>query len=195
MDPYVYPGTDVLRNVPDIRDAAELRRVETRITYFNGLRLAARGLPGNYDLEHLQAFHRELFGDLYFWAGELRTVGIAKIDPFCLPQHLETFAVEVFRGLARDQHLKGLELAQFVERLGHHLGEVNALHPFREGNGRAQRAFFSQLATDAGYRLRWGEVDPAHNVQASIASLRGDPLPLRELLLPITGRLDRGISS
>jgi len=190
VDPYVYPGTDVLQNVPGIRDPAELRRLETRITYFNGLRLAAQGLPGDYDLEHLQAFHRELFGELYPWAGELRTVGIAKIDPFCLPQHLETFAAEVFRGLARDRHLKELGLAQFVERLAHHLGEVNALHPFREGNGRAQRAFFSQLAIEAGYRLRWGEVDPARNIEASIASLRGDPLPLRELLLTITERLD-----
>lgn len=189
-DPYVYPGTAVLRNVRGIRDPDELRRVETSITYFHGLRLASQRPPGGYDLKHLQAFHRELFGDLYPWAGELRTVGIAKTDPFCLPQHLESFADGVFRALERDQHLRGLEQQQFVERAAHYLGEVNALHPFREGNGRAQRAFFSQLARDAGYRLRWGDVEPARNVEASIASLRGDPLPLRELLLAITDPLD-----
>lgn len=188
VDPHVYPGTDVLRNVRGIRDPDELRRVETSLTYFHGLRLADQRLSGNYDLEHLQAFHHELFGDLYPWAGELRTVGIAKTDPFCLPQHLKTFAGGVFRGLKRDQHLRGLDLEEFIERVAHYFGEVNALHPFREGNGRAQRAFFSQLARDAGYRLRWGDVDPALNIKASIASLRGDPLPLRELLHAITDR-------
>jgi PHD/YefM family antitoxin component YafN of YafNO toxin-antitoxin module len=43
----------------------------------------AAGLTGGYDLAHLQLFHKEIFGDLYPWAGEIRVVGIAKSDPFC----------------------------------------------------------------------------------------------------------------
>ena len=62
------------------------------------------------------------------------------------------------------------------------LGEVNALHPFREGNGRAQRAFFGQLARDAGFTLAWQHLDPARNVEASAAIMRGDPEPMREML-------------
>ena len=70
----------------------------------------------------------------------------------------------------------------FVGRLAHYLGEVNALHPFREGNGRAQRAFFGQLARNAGFTLAWQHLDPVRNVEASAAIMRGDPEPMREML-------------
>lgn len=55
---------------------------------------------------------------------------------------------------------------QFVTRLAHHLANVDALHPFRDGNGRAQRAFFSQLACEAGYRLDWQRADHQRNRDA-----------------------------
>ena len=67
-------------------------------------------------------------------------------------------------------------------RLAYYLGEVNALHPFREGNGRAQRAFFRQLARDAGFTLAWQHLDPVRNVEASAAIMCGDPEPMREML-------------
>lgn len=86
-DPYVYPGTAVLRNYPGIRDPDELQARETRVVAFRSAKLAVEPLPGSYDLQHLQAFHRSLFGDLYPWAGQLRTVAIAKTQMFCLPQH------------------------------------------------------------------------------------------------------------
>lgn len=59
---------------------------------------------------------------------------------------------------------------------------MNALHPFRDGNGRAQRAFFAQIGAEAGYRIDWTAVDVDENVQASRASLSGDHEPLRALL-------------
>jgi cell filamentation protein len=70
----------------------------------------------------------------------------------------------------------------FIRRLAYYLGEVNALHPFREGNGRAQRAFFEQLARDAGFTLSWQHLDAARNVEASAAIMRGDAEPMRKLL-------------
>jgi cell filamentation protein len=188
-DPYVYPGTDVLRNELGIRDAGELRRVESDLTYWRALRLATTPIPGSYDLAHLQACHRALFAGLYAWAGQLRTVRIAKADVFCLPQFIEPSACEIFARLAREQHLVGLARNEFIDRLATYLGDVNALHPFREGNGRAQRVFFGQLANEAGHRLRWELVDAAHNVTASIASTRGDLQPLHELLNEIVAPL------
>ena len=53
-----------------------------------------------------------------------------------------------------------------VAALAEVLTEVNALHPFREGNGRAQRAFFRQLVAAAGWRLDWSGVDPRDNATA-----------------------------
>lgn len=187
-DPYVYPGTDVLRNSRDIRDSDELRLIEADLTRVRALRIAAEPIPGGYDLAHLRRFHGELFDGLYDWAGELRTVTIAKDDLFCLPQHLESYARDIFGVLARDQHLRGLQRGAFVERLAHHLANVNALHPFRDGNGRAQRAFFSQLAVEAGYDLRWQLTSPAANNAAAAAAMQGDEHRLRSLLNEITSQ-------
>jgi len=101
-DPYVYPATTVLRNALGIRNGAELRRVEAELTRIRAAQLVVRPLPGRYDLAQLQACHRALFTGLYEWAGQLRTLPVAKRDLFCLPQHIETYGRDVFARLARE---------------------------------------------------------------------------------------------
>jgi cell filamentation protein len=181
VDPYLEPGTSVLRNVLGIRDPARLAQAEADLSLAAIQDLGTRDLPGAYDLDHLRAFHREIFGDLYPWAGELRTVAIAKTDWFCLPQHLVSYSAEVFDALAGEAHLCDLDREAFVDRLTHYFAEVNAIHPFREGNGRTQRAFFGQLARHADWPIDWSRLDPVRNTEASIASLRGDNGALRAL--------------
>jgi cell filamentation protein len=156
--------------------------VESDLTIAELAGLIVNPLPGGFDLRHLQAFHRRIFGHIYAWAGELRTVVIAKTDMFCLPQHIGPYADEIFTQLARETHLRGLVREHFVDRLTHYLAEVNAIHPFREGNGRTQRAFFGQLAREAGWPIDWSELDADENVDASIASIRGDNRRLRTML-------------
>lgn len=185
-DPYVYPGTDILRNRLEIRNADQLAAAESRLTALARTELAVQPIRGDYDLAHLQAIHRHLFADVYDWAGQLRTVAIAKTDMFCLPQHIETYAADIFGRLVRESHLVGLCPESFVARLTRYLADVNALHPFREGNGRAQRAFFAQLAVEAGYRVDWSSVDRDHNDHAFIHAMRGDEQPLQNLLAQIT---------
>jgi len=70
----------------------------------------------------------------------------------------------------------------FVDRLTHYFAEVNAIHPFREGHGRTQRAFVRQVAAEAGWVTDWSDLDPDENVRASVLALRGDNGPLRALL-------------
>ena len=190
-DPYVYPGTDVLRNLQGIRDRKELEQLEARLTFLRGLQLASDPIAGEYDLAHLQAFHRHLFARLYEWAGELRTVVLAKTDLFCLPEHIESYGTEMFDKLAAEDWLRGLDRELFIDRLAHYFGDVNALHPFRDGNGRAQRAFFTQLAADAGYRLDWQLLDPHRNTDASMAAMQGDEAPMRSLLNEIAKPIDQ----
>lgn len=127
------PRTGVLINRLGITDAARLRAVEADLTFAALLDLGGRVLPGGYDLAHLRRFHREIFGDLYPWAGEIRSVGIAKTDPFCLPQHIDTYAAAVFGSLAGEDHLRGLPRAKIVDRLTHYFAEVNAIHPVPRG--------------------------------------------------------------
>lgn len=181
-DPYTDPDTKVLRNLLGITDAEALARAETDISLLTIARLSRLRLPGDYDLEHLRAFHRAIFDRVYPWAGEIRTVSIARTDVFCLPQYIETYAAEVFGKLRAENRLRGLDRERFVERLAHYLAEVNSIHPFREGNGRTQRAFFAQLARDAGYVLDWTGLDQASNTAASRTAMRGDEGPLRDLL-------------
>ena len=116
--------------------------------------LANSHLTGRYDLAHLQAFHRFVFGDLYSWAGQVRTITISKGESmFCLPQYIDGYAADIATPLARQDHLTGLDRPAFLDGLAELWADLNALHPFREGNGRATRALLSQLARDAGHPI------------------------------------------
>jgi cell filamentation protein len=181
IDPYVQPN-GVLRNRFGIEDAATLADAEADIVQLRIISLSWRRASGEYDLAHLRGFHRYLFGDVYDWAGELRTVDIAKSNMFCRCVHLESYGSEVFGKLARADLLRGLDRKPFVQGLAETLGDINALHPFREGNGRTQRAFLQQLALDAGHPLSWAGLDSVQNTAASIASFGGDPGPMVDLL-------------
>jgi cell filamentation protein len=160
-DPYTDPVTGVLLNKLGLGTAAELENAEREITHAALILLGESPVHPGYDLPHLCAIHRRVFGDIYDWAGQIRTVAIAKGSLFCLPQYIETSAAEIFRALHSENFLLDLDREAFVARLAYYLGEVNAVHPFREGNGRTQRAFFEQLAREAGYTLAWQHLDAA----------------------------------
>ena len=182
-DPYVYTGTSCLRNRAGILDPDELERFEAEQTSIILAQLAHQRLPGRYDLAHLKSFHRRIFGDIYDWAGELRTVAIAKDQSlFALPEHIDGYLTAVLTQLSEEGFLQGLDREAFLGRLTHYYAELNAAHPFREGNGRTQRAFLGQLAHKAGYHVAWERLDRERNVNASAASLRGDNGPLQAML-------------
>lgn len=182
-DPYVYPGTAALRNNLEIRDPQELSQAEADIVGLALRALTAEPLPGGYDLQHWQAFHRRIFGGLYPWAGELRTVQIAKPKAFyARPEHIADYAQGIFAELTREDRLKGLDRAAFVERLTNYHAEMYAVHPFREGNTRSLRAFLGQLAGEAGHHIAWEHLDHERSFAANVRSLNGENNQLRELL-------------
>jgi len=181
-DPYLDLQTGLLRNRLGITDARELRHVEAELTASRIYDLIRNPLPGAYDLTHLRAFHRHLFQDLYEWAGELRTVSIGRGMLFSLPGHLAADAHELFAWLAREDHLRGRTRAAFVDGLTELYADLNALHPFRDGNGRTQRAFLGQLGVEAGHPVHWAAMDPAENNAASKAAHEGDNDALRVLI-------------
>jgi cell filamentation protein len=193
-DPYVDPATGVLRNTLGIHDADQLQRVEADLAHVRVARLLTRPVRGRYDLRHLQKIHERLFGPIYPWAGEIRTVDLAKGGSmFCRPHMIETYAAHVFGTVERGSALRrlGTDKERFVERLAVHVGDLIALHPFREGNGRATRAFFTQWAGEAGHRIRWADLDPERNVEASKAAMIGQAQPFRELLAELVAPLER----
>ena len=182
QDPYSDPVTRILYNKLGLSTAAGLEAAEREITHAALILLHESPVSSSYDLPHLREIHRRIFGDIYEWAGQIRTVAIAKGAMFGLPQYIDSSASVIFRGLHDEDCLRGLHHDAFVGRLAYYLGEVNALHPFREGNRRAQRAFFGQLARDAGFTLAWQHLDAARNVEASVAIMRGDLEPMRKML-------------
>jgi len=135
---------------------------------------------------HLRAIHRHLFGDVYEWAGELRNIDISKGgSKFAHHGHLESAAAPVFKELAKENNLAGLDPERFSERAAHYVGELNALHPFREGNGRAQREFIGHVAQANGYSIAWENVSQPRMLEATIESFRGDSSKLALLIREI----------
>ncbi len=89
----------------------------------------------------MRQVHRRLFADVYPWAGEVRVCQLARTAQFANPEFIQPQADQLFAQLAAENRLHDLARAALVDRLTHYLAEINALHPFREGNGRTQRAF------------------------------------------------------
>lgn len=141
---YRYPDSDLLRNVPDIRDSETLELFERTASH---QRIEEGAPTGNFDLAHLQAIHRHLFQDVYEWAGEVRRVDISKGGRWFHPHdRIETGMADVHRRLVSGKFLTGLGRKDFAQEAGAIIGDVNLVHPFREGNGRTQFQYLKQLA-------------------------------------------------
>lgn len=182
LDPYVDPASGCLRNRLGLTDPVDLQNAERSASLLREQSIRMHGLPGAYDLPHLQAFHHTIFQDVYPWAGEIRTCELARTHPFCRPEYIEEQSSQLFSNLAEEEHLRELERAEFADRLTYYFSELNAIHPFREGNGRTQRIFFEQLAREAGYALDWSKTTEHENVEACVAAIEGDNDQLRGIL-------------
>jgi cell filamentation protein len=175
-DTYCYPGTTVLKNKLDLKDAAELADFEAEITD----QRSGEPLPeGALDYAHYKAIHHHLFQDVYDWAGKPRTVRISKGgNPFCYPEHIDTQMGQLFGWLETNDYLRRLDKAKFSRQAAHFLAELNAIHPFREGNGRTQLSFLAMLAERAGHPLDLERLDPQGILDATIESFGGDEAAL-----------------
>ena len=186
-DPYTYPDSSVLRNIAGLRERQALDFFEANAVSRRLIELELKPSFGKFDTGHLKAIHRNLFQDVYAWAGTFRTVNLARSGQtmFAHFDQLEQFLDGVFRKLASEQHLKNLkDPSLFAERAAFYMGEINAAHPFREGNGLTQREFIHQLATQAGFTLSWESTDRAALYKASSLSfITGNGKPLADLLL------------
>jgi cell filamentation protein len=178
-DPYCYPRTTVLRNRRNLRSQGELDRFETAIT----AQRFSEPLPaGKLTEQHYQRVHRHLFRDIYSWAGQYREgVRISKGDStFCYPEYIPNEMKKLFAGLRRDNFLKNLSAEQFAQKAASFLANLNAIHPFRDGNGRSQVAFMALVAAAAGHPLRLSRVEPDDFKAAMIRSFKGEEKPLVE---------------
>jgi cell filamentation protein len=170
-DHYLDPDTGVLKNKLGIQDQTLLEEREADYATARAYELAKTPIEGRFDLDHLKAIHKHLFGDVYEWAGELRDIDLSKGNSyFANHTRIVSAARPLFEKLAGESCLGGQDAAAFSERAAYYLGEINALHPFREGNGRGQREFINHLAYKNGLSIAWNKITQEEMIQASIES-------------------------
>jgi len=170
-DPYAYPGTFVLRNRLDIRDAGILEAFEVEISTLR----AEEPLPhGTFDSAHYRRIHHHLFQDVYEWAGQYRTVRTSKGgNAFCYPEHIPAQMDALFRSMRSGQEFAEKSRSEFLNAATRFLGELNAIHPFREGNGRAQLAFLGLIGATFNHPFAFERIDKDAFLQAMIESFFG----------------------
>ena len=187
-DPHSERGNSCPRNVYGLTDYAELQLREGPLAAKRGFELEYRPIAGKFDTAHLRAIHRYLFQDVFPWAGELRVVNISKGNSSFGPaMHIGSALEELFERLAKEKLLTSLDASAFAQRAAFYLGEINAIHPFREGNGRTKREFIRQLALHAGHPLSWSVVGTGFTQQQMIDSsilshTRGDNSQLAAII-------------
>lgn len=162
MDPYLIPGTATLRNRRGITDPLELEQFDADVSTLR-IHLLLDGsvlLHGRWDLPHLLRVHRHIFGDVYAWAGEIRTIALRKADQVHPVPSVE-HADDIFGRLARDRQLSGLERPAFISKVSQVQADLFALHPFRDGNTRATTTFVGLVARHAGWNVAWRDANVA----------------------------------
>lgn len=157
-DLYLDPDTGILRNLVGARTAEELARYESDLTTGRTVQVQANDLVvHSRDLAELRSIHRHLFQDIYGWAGEIRTIDMRRgAGQFFAPvAGIDTNAFHVFAALRECEYLQNLGQQRFVQELARFYDDLNFVHPFRDGNGRVQRLFWSRVSYQAGWILDW----------------------------------------
>lgn len=172
---YCYPDSEVLKNKLNIHNKDELFEAEKKLTFVRLQRLQSEPIKGNFDLSHLKAIHKYIFQDLYDWAGKERTVDIGKGNLFCTVPCIQEYAKSVFNKYHSQCYANKDNFEDFIRVFANNYGDLNALHPFREGNGRTQREFARLVCLDCGYDFDLSCVTHKDMLEASRLSFnKGD---------------------
>lgn len=182
-DPYSQDG--VLKNKFGEKDPRKLEILEKRSTIRGWIKLQNEliATPNlKLDASLIKKIHKNLFDDVYDWAGEYRTVNIVKgktmfANALYVPAALEDLVTK----LNRDITSKSITANNIGGKLAYYYGELNMIHPFREGNGRTQRIFIEKVADKLGYSLQLEKIDSKKLLEVTIESVNGTGRPLKKV--------------
>jgi cell filamentation protein len=172
---YCYPETEVLKNKLGIKDDNALTIAEREITSLKLLKLYNMPLMSEFNFETLCKIHKIIFEDIYEWAGKIRRGDFLSKGSsiFCRGPYIVENAKIIFENILKENNLLGLNKSKFIEKTAYYMGEINALHPFREGNGRTAREFFRQLSLNAKYTLDFSKMEKEELLTADIEAFNG----------------------
>lgn len=169
---YCYPDSSVLKNKLDIRDPVLLRKVEADLSTARQAEIFRTHVVGRFTATHLCNIHRKLLGDVYSFAGHFRREDIAKGPTrFVTYSQIKEKLQRLLGQLQQEKWLENVPFEAFVARSAYYMAELNYIHPFREGNGRAIREFMRLLFLHNGYVVQWDAVDVEALLNAMIDSV------------------------
>lgn len=181
----------VLENKLGFTNELMLEKAERKLSSLRAMELREKNFRV-FDFNTLKRVHKEIFQDVYSWAGTARSVNISKGSSlFCPAENIHLYAQDVFSKLEKENYLKGLPKEQFCHKAAELFGDINALHPFREGNGRTQREFIYHLAKNAGYELDLNKADKDRYMAASIESMMTDSKKMETLMNDLIRPLEK----
>lgn len=172
QDPYCHPNSQVLKNLLGIRYEEILESAERELTEIAIQDLEFSEPP--YDYTYLKLIHETLFRDIYEWAGEQRIIDITKQNTrFCNVLRIEPEAKKLFSELENKNYFVGFTENELIIQSAILYSELNAIHPFREGNGRCQRILFEQIFINCGYSISWSPITREEWLEANIEGYFG----------------------
>lgn len=181
-DYYCYPDSNVLKNKLGIKDEKTLTEAERELTALKLAEFEKSPSLDEFNFEYLRNIHRHLFGEIYEWAGKNRKIDISRGNIFCMHELIDVCMNQMMDELKNENFLEGLDKDKLIKRLAYYLGEINTIHPFREGNGRVQRAFIRELARRNGYKLSFDKITSKEMIEASDKTFNHDYEMMEELL-------------
>jgi cell filamentation protein len=182
QDRYCYTNSDVLRNKLNLIEYDSLQEAELALSATRYSEYCSNiSSIKDFNLLHLQALHHQLFQDIYDWAGHLRKVDISKGSTrFCAFTRIQAESEKLFKKILSLEAYKQHET--LIAEIADIYCELNVIHPFREGNGRAQRFFFEELLFYLGMNVVWPNISKEQWVTANIDGYNGDLSALIEIL-------------
>ncbi|HEY8390102.1 MAG TPA: Fic family protein [Clostridia bacterium] len=168
---YCYKGTGVLKNKLGIKDSKLLKDAESELVFAALLELGINPIHGKFDKKHLYDIHEFMFNNCYDFAGKTRKEDISKGGTkFCVWNYIDDQLEELF-SKASLKKTKVSNRNETVEFLGYLMAELNIIHPFREGNGRAIREYIREYALSLGFSIDWSKIDKELLLDAMIESV------------------------
>ena len=184
-----YEGTTCLKNIPGIKNEKQLNDFEAAITFAKSSKFIQDNLCLSFDTDHYKRIHRFLFEDIYTWAGEFRNVDMSKKGTSFAPYNqIDNLMSNCFKRLKDKDYFQNMDFENFIENLVDFYCVTNIIHPFREGNGRTQRVFITQLVNFNNYKIDFSKINPDELMIATIHSANGVTDYLKDIFRKIIYR-------
>lgn len=187
QDPYCYCDSHILKNLLNIRDESTLQEAELDLSSLAAKNLDFAEPP--YDLIYLRRIHNILFADIYEWAGAIRTIDISKANThFCTASRIAPEANKLFKSVKKKEYFVGMDKTQLIKELSELYADLNVIHPFRDGNGRAQRILFEHIVVNCGFEISWTTITINEWLDANIQGFYGNYETMESVFRKCIGR-------